>query len=106
MTRAKRRTAPALKIATFNINGVNGRLARLVEWLAEASPDIVCLQELKVSNEAFPVAALRKSGYHAIWRGQKPSFNGVAILARGADPIETRRELPGDAGDAQARYIE
>ena len=95
-----------MKIATFNINGVNGRLARLLEWLNDAQPDVVCLQELKVADAAFPAAALRDAGYGAVWRGQKPSFNGVAILARGTDPTVVRRELPGDAADLQARYVE
>lgn len=94
-----------MKIATFNVNGVNGRLAVLLRWLAEAEPDVVCLQELKSPDEKFPAAALRKAGYGAVWHGQK-SWNGVAILARGMEPIETRRGLPGDAQDAQSRYIE
>ena len=95
-----------MKIATYNINGVKGRLPRLLEWLAEAAPDVVCLQELKAPTEAFPAAALRDAGYGAIWRGQKPSWNGVAILVRGGEPAEVRRELPGDPADAQARYLE
>ena len=94
-----------MKIATFNVNGVNGRLAVLLRWLAEAAPDVVCLQELKASQERFPETAIRKAGYGAIWHGQK-SWNGVAILARGADPIETRRGLPGDPDDIHSRYIE
>ncbi len=94
-----------MKIATFNVNGVNGRLSLLLQWLAEAEPDVVCLQELKAPQDKFPVAAIRAAGYGAIWQGQK-SWNGVAILARGADPIETRRGLPGDEGDTQSRYIE
>lgn len=94
-----------MKIATFNVNGVNGRLSLLLRWLAEAEPDVVCLQELKAPQDKFPVAAIRAAGYGAIWQGQK-SWNGVAILARGADPIETRRGLPGDESDTQSRYIE
>ena len=94
-----------MKIATFNVNGVNGRLPVLLRWLGEAKPDIVCLQELKAPPERFPVLALRKAGYGAIWHGQK-SWNGVAILARGADPLERRRGLPGDPEDLHSRYIE
>ncbi|MET0313211.1 MAG: exodeoxyribonuclease III [Hansschlegelia sp.] len=94
-----------MKIATFNVNGVNGRLSVLLRWLAEAQPDVVCLQELKAPKEKFPEAAIRDAGYGAIWLGQK-SWNGVAILARGADPIEIRRGLPGDETDEQSRYIE
>jgi exodeoxyribonuclease-3 len=94
-----------MKIATFNINGITRRLPQLLEWLAEASPDVVCLQELKATDEAFPIAALRDAGYGAIWHGQK-TWNGVAILAKGDDPIETRRSLPGDPSDTQSRYLE
>jgi len=94
-----------MRIATYNVNGINGRLANLLEWLAEASPDIVCLQELKAPDDKFPAAALRAAGYGAIWQGQK-SWNGVAILARGAEPMETRRGLPGDPDDTHSRYIE
>src|SRR6202162_3903049 len=94
-----------MKIATFNVNGINGRLPVLLRWLAEAAPDVVCLQELKAPQEKFPIAAIREAGYGAIWHGQR-SWNGVAILARGADPIETRRALPGDPDDSQSRYIE
>jgi exodeoxyribonuclease-3 len=94
-----------MKIATFNINNINKRLANLLGWLRTAKPDVVCLQELKATDREFPQAALAKAGYSAAWRGQK-SWNGVAILARGSEPIVTRTELPGDAGDDQARYIE
>lgn len=94
-----------VKIATYNVNGVNGRFPVLLRWLEQAQPDIVCLQELKSPQEKFPKVALEKAGYGAIWHGQK-SWNGVAILARGADPIETRRGLPGDPDDVQSRYIE
>ena len=94
-----------MKIATYNVNGVNGRLPVLLRWLESSKPDVVCLQELKAPQEKFPKAALTKLGYGAIWHGQK-SWNGVAILARGADPVETRRGLPGDAEDAHSRYIE
>ena len=94
-----------MKIATFNINNINKRLANLLAWLRTAKPDVVCLQELKATDREFPQAAIAKAGYGAVWRGQK-SWNGVAILARGADPIVTRNELPGDTADTQARYIE
>ena len=94
-----------MKIATFNVNGINGRLPVLLRWLAEAEPDVVCLQELKAPQEKFPEAALRQAGYLAVWHGQK-SWNGVAILARGADPVETNRGLPGDPDDVHSRYIE
>jgi exodeoxyribonuclease-3 len=95
----------ALSIATFNINNVNKRLSNLLDWLATRKPDIVCLQELKSSDDAFPAAALENAGYGAVWRGQR-TWNGVAILARGSTPIVTRTSLPGDADDRQARYIE
>ncbi|MGL4966084.1 MAG: exodeoxyribonuclease III [Inquilinus sp.] len=94
-----------MRVATFNVNGINGRLPVLLRWLAEAAPDIVCLQELKAPQERFPIAAIRAAGYGAIWHGQK-GWNGVAILARGADPIETHRGLAGDPDDSHSRYIE
>jgi exodeoxyribonuclease-3 len=94
-----------MKLATFNVNGVNGRLPVLLRWLDETKPDIVCLQELKAPDERFPAPALRKAGYGAIWHGQK-SWNGVAILARGEDPVEIRRGLSGDPDDTHSRYIE
>jgi exodeoxyribonuclease III len=94
-----------MKIATYNVNGVNGRLPLLLRWLGETQPDIVCLQELKAPQEKFPEAALRGAGYGMIWHGQK-SYNGVAILARGRDPVETHRGLPGDPEDLHSRYIE
>lgn len=94
-----------MKIATFNVNGVNGRLEILLRWLAKAEPDVVCLQELKAPNDGFPRAALSDAGYGAIWHGEK-RWNGVAILARGVNPIETRRGLPGDPDDTHSRYIE
>lgn len=95
-----------MKIATFNVNGVNGRLSVLLRWLTEAEPDVVCLQELKASNERFPEAAIREAGYGAVWHGQK-SWNGVAILGRGTRPIEKRRGLLADPDDVQSRrYIE
>jgi exodeoxyribonuclease-3 len=94
-----------MKIATFNVNGINGRLSVLLRWLEEARPDVVCLQELKAPAGRFPIREIEKAGYGAIWHGQK-SWNGVAILARGTEPIETRRGLPGDPEDSQSRYIE
>ena len=94
-----------MKIATYNINGIGARLPRLLEWLDRESPDIACLQELKAPDERFPLAAIRTAGYGAIWHGQV-SFNGVAILAKGMDPIEVRRGLPGDPDDTHSRYIE
>ena len=94
-----------MKIATYNVNGVNGRLPVLLRWLEETAPDIVCLQELKAPQDKFPEGPIRDAGYGAIWHGQK-SWNGVAILARGADPVETRRGLPGDPDDTHSRYIE
>ena len=94
-----------MKIATYNVNGVNGRLPVLLEWLAAAQPDIVCLQELKAPQEKFPEEALRDAGYGAVWLGQK-SWNGVAILARGNVPAETQRGLPGEPDASQSRYIE
>lgn len=97
--------ATFVKIATFNINNVNRRLPNLVAWLARSRPDIVALQELKTERTSFPVAAIEAAGYGAVWEGEA-RWNGVAILARDAVPELTRRRLPGDASDAQARYIE
>jgi exodeoxyribonuclease-3 len=94
-----------MKIATFNINNVNRRLPNLLHWLRSAKPDVVCLQELKATDADFPEQALAKAGYGAVWRGQK-TWNGVAILARKAEPVLIRTALPGDAVDIQARYIE
>ncbi|HET6423400.1 MAG TPA: exodeoxyribonuclease III [Planctomycetaceae bacterium] len=94
-----------MKVATYNVNGVNGRLAVLLRWLEHAMPDVVCLQELKAPQEKFPAAAIEEAGYSAIWHGQK-SWNGVAILARGQQIEETRRGLPGDPEDLHSRYIE
>src|SRR6516165_12592792 len=94
-----------MRIATFNINDVNKRLANLLDWLRAARPDVVCLQELKAADSAFPKAAIERAGYGAVWRAQK-TWNGVAILARGCEPIVTRTELPGDPADTQSRYIE
>src|SRR5688500_18487739 len=94
-----------MKIATYNVNGVNGRLPVLLRWLAESSPDVVCLQELKAPEEKFPEAAINGAGYKAIWHGQK-SWNGVAILSREAPIEEVGRVLPGDPEDSHSRYIE
>jgi exodeoxyribonuclease-3 len=94
-----------MKVATFNINNVNKRLPNLLRWLRAAKPDVVALQELKATDAEFPVAAIEKAGYGAVWRGQK-TWNGVAILARKAEPILIRDALPGDSGDREARYIE
>jgi len=94
-----------VRVATYNINGIRSRLSNLLEWLARERPDIVCLQELKAADDAFPVDALADAGYAAIWAGQR-AWNGVAILSRGSEPIESRRGLPGDAADTQSRYLE
>jgi exodeoxyribonuclease-3 len=94
-----------VRIATFNINNVNKRLENLLAWLDRAEPDVVCLQELKAAQTEFPAKALRDHGYSAVWQGER-SWNGVAILARGCDPVLTRASLPGDSEDRQARYIE
>jgi exodeoxyribonuclease III len=94
-----------MKLATFNVNGINGRLPRLLEWLEETKPDVACLQEIKTSDPRFPVEPLRHAGYGAIWHGQ-PKHHGVAILTRGGAPHELRRGLPFDDEDGQARYLE
>jgi exodeoxyribonuclease-3 len=94
-----------MRIATYNVNGVKGRLPRLLEWLAESRPDVACLQEIKTSDPKFPYRALQDAGYWASCHGQ-PSHHGVAILARGFAPHELRRGLPGDADDLEARYLE
>lgn len=94
-----------MKIATYNVNGVNGRLPVLLRWLEETAPDVACLQELKAPQEKFPEQAILDAGYHAIWHGQK-SWNGVAILSRSAEIKEIRRVLPGDPEDSHSRYIE
>lgn len=94
-----------MKIATYNVNGINGRLPVLLKWLNEFGPDVVCLQELKSPQAKFPAAAIEEAGYGAIWQGEK-SWNGVAILAKGSEPVEIRRGLPGDKKDMQSRYLE
>jgi exodeoxyribonuclease-3 len=94
-----------MKIASFNVNGVNGRLPGLLEWLDETRPDIACLQEIKTADATFPAKAIEAAGYGAVWHGQR-MHHGVAVLARGAEPVEVRRGLPGDDADGQARYLE
>jgi exodeoxyribonuclease III len=94
-----------VRIVTYNVNGITARLGNFLRWLAERTPDVVCLQELKAPQERFPEAAIREAGYGVIWHGQK-SWNGVAILARNAEPVEIRRVLPGDPEDVHSRYIE
>lgn len=94
-----------MRIATFNVNGVNARLEALLQWLEETQPDVACLQELKAPQEKFPADAIEGAGYGAVWQGQ-PRWNGVAILARGTEPEATLRRLPGESDDEQARYIE
>lgn len=94
-----------MKIATYNINGINGRLENLLKWLSQEKPDIVCLQELKAPNDKFPVTAINDAGYQAVWNGQK-SWNGVTILSRKHHIHEVSRMLPGDEQDTQSRYLE
>lgn len=94
-----------MRIATYNVNGINSRLPVLIRWLETTSPDVVCLQELKTPHDKFPLIPVQASGYDAIWHGQK-SWNGVAILAKGSRPVEIRRVLPGDPDDVNSRYIE
>jgi exodeoxyribonuclease-3 len=94
-----------MKIATFNVNGVKTRLPNLLQWLEREQPDVACLQELKALDGMFPHQALREAGYSSVWKGQR-SWNGVAILARGTEPLEVRRELPGDPTDDHSRYLE
>jgi exodeoxyribonuclease-3 len=94
-----------MRIATYNVNGINGRLPVLLRWLNETEPDVVCLQELKAPQEKFPEKAIQDAGYSALWHGQK-SWNGVAILSRNDPPVEIQRGLPGDPEDVHSRYIE
>jgi exodeoxyribonuclease-3 len=94
-----------VRIVTYNVNGITARLENFLRWLTERTPDVVCLQELKTPQEKFPEGAIREAGYGVIWHGQK-SWNGVAILARNAEPLEIRRVLPGDPDDVHSRYIE
>ena len=99
------KTAKRLRVASYTINGIGSRLEVLLRWLAEFQPDVACLQELKSPDEKFPAKAIEKAGYGAIWHGQ-PRWNGVAILARGCEPVETRRGLPDDPDSSHSRYIE
>lgn len=92
-----------MKVATYNVNGIRGRLDVLLRWLKEDRPDVVCLQELKTTD--FPIKEIERAGYGAVWQGQK-SWNGVAILARRREPLLTRKGLPGDRDDTHSRYIE
>ena len=94
-----------MKVVTYNVNGIGARLGNLLRWLDETKPAVVCLQELKAPQENFPELAIRQAGYGVVWHGQK-SWNGVAMLARDADPVEIRRALPGDAEDVHSRYLE
>ncbi|HEX8383173.1 MAG TPA: exodeoxyribonuclease III [Sphingomonas sp.] len=94
-----------MKIVTYNVNGIKARLPRLIEYLTEEQPDIVCLQELKTTDETFPEAEVRAAGYGGLWHGQK-GFNGVAVLARGRDPVLRRHGLDGEPEDEQSRYLE
>lgn len=94
-----------LRVATFNVNGIRTRLPHLLQWLAKEKPDVACLQELKAADEAFPAREIEAAGYGALWAGQR-SWNGVAVLARDAEPLEIRRTLPGDRSDEHSRYLE
>jgi len=94
-----------VKIATFNVNNINKRLPNLLAWLESSQPDVACLQELKATDAAFPAEVLNSAGYRAVWRGER-SWNGVAILARGVEPVLIRDFLPGDPTDRQSRYLE
>jgi exodeoxyribonuclease-3 len=94
-----------MRIATYNVNGINARMPVLLHWLASSKPDVACLQELKTADEKFPADAIREAGYEAVWHGQK-AWNGVAILARGEKPKEMRRGLSDDPDDTHSRYIE
>jgi exodeoxyribonuclease-3 len=105
LDRRRKRGNTAIRIATFNVNGIRSRLPHLLEWLRREQPDIACLQELKAVDEGFPRSDIEAAGYGALWHGQR-SWNGVAILARGMTPVESRRGLPGNTDDAQSRYLE
>ena len=94
-----------MKIVTYNVNGIKARLPRLLEYLAEQQPDVVCLQELKSTDDTVPAADIEAAGYGAVWHGQK-GFNGVAVLARGQTPVERQRGLRGEPEDEQSRYLE
>ncbi len=93
-----------VKIATWNVNSIKVRIPHLVDWVKEAQPDIVLLQELKVLDQHFPRMAIDELGYNMVIVGQK-TYNGVAILSK--KPIEVEHAcLPGDCSDEQARYVE
>jgi len=94
-----------VKLVTYNVNGIKARLPRLIEYLTEQQPDVVCLQELKTTDDTFPIADIEAAGYGAVWHGQK-GFNGVAVLAKGQTPIETQRDLDGEPEDEHSRYLE
>ncbi|MDF2495203.1 exodeoxyribonuclease III [Sphingomonas sp.] len=94
-----------MKIVTYNVNGIKARLPRLLEYLHEQQPDVVCLQELKTADDTFPIDDIRDAGYGAVWHGQK-GFNGVAVLAKGIDPVEQQRGLDGEPEDEHSRYLE
>ena len=92
-----------MRIATWNVNSVRQRLEHLLTWLKEVEPDVVCLQEIKCVDEAFPRAEIEAAGYNVATHGQK-GFNGVALLSK--SPMEHTTGLPGDSDDVQSRYIE
>jgi exodeoxyribonuclease-3 len=94
-----------MKIATFSVNGIRGRLSHLLTWLEREQPNIACLQELNAAHDAFPAAAFDEAGYASVWHGQR-SWNGVALLARGTKITQLRNRLPGDPSDDQSRYLE
>jgi exodeoxyribonuclease III len=92
-----------MKIATWNVNSINARLEHLKKWLAEAEPDVVCLQETKCVDENFPYDAMHEAGYFSAFYGQK-SYNGVAILSK-HEPEDVQKNLPDDDGESQKRLI-
>ena len=94
-----------MKLVSYNLNGIRARLPRLVEYLDEQKPDLLCLQEVKCADDSFPIEDLKAAGYDGVWHGQK-GFNGVAILTPGAPPTLRRMGLPGDPDDTHSRYIE
>src|SRR5258706_11778398 len=94
-----------MRVATWNINNINRRLALLLTWLDATKPDVVALQEVKTTDTEFPRERLAGAGYGSFWVGQR-SWNGVALLARGKEPVGVRGTLPGGPADVQARYIE
>jgi exodeoxyribonuclease III len=93
-----------MRIATWNVNSIKQRLPHLLRFLGEASPEVICLQELKCVDEAFPRAEVEAAGYNVVTHGQK-AYNGVAILSK--SPLEdVKRGLPGSDTDDHARYLE